>query len=395
MIQSLKQAVTEPRVPTGAKSSALEGEGADLLSVLANELEGQDFANELAASLADHTEVQPVQISAEELLRPSSSIQNLPQVVPETAGPKVFDPSLTKRVEKLIDPSAQVEIPAMTDAQVLELANSDAKGEFSQAVLKTPQVNQLQGRAPAIDFAKSEVDPQLMNMEDFVAQKNLSLKKNLQTNAYSMGPQKGKLPIETDLKSTEVITDISKLEGGQAKSVNSQQFILDMLKEQGSPKETDVQHVGKVFDMNQVKSSDANQVMAQITDYVVQAKAAKEPTVNMRLKHDELGLIDITVKKGVANDIAINIGAHSNDGKNFFNLNSKELFTHLSNAGISVSDIKVETPSQTAKSDFDMNNQNSSRGEQGRNFGSEQNQRRHDADRRRDLWALLNDKEAA
>jgi len=42
--------------------------------------------------------------------------------------------------------------------------------------LKTPQVQT--GRSPALDLAKSEIDPQLVNMEDFVSQKNLAVKKS-------------------------------------------------------------------------------------------------------------------------------------------------------------------------------------------------------------------------
>ena len=109
-------------------------------------------------------------------------------------------------------------------------------------------------------------------------------------------------------------------------------------------------------------------------------------------------MIDITVSRiGHANaeTLAINIGAHSTEGKNFFSQNSKDLFQHLTTAGINVQDLKVETPTQTAKNDFDFGSQ-SGRNQQGseKQFGSEQNQRRHDQERRQDLWKLLS-KEAA
>jgi tRNA U34 5-carboxymethylaminomethyl modifying enzyme MnmG/GidA len=119
----------------------------------------------------------------------------------------------------------------------------------------------------------------------------------------------------------------------------------------------------------------------------------------MRVNHEDLGLIDITVSRvgnGNADTLAINIGAHSLEGKNFFSQNSKELFTHLTTAGITVSDLKVETPTQTAKNDFDFGSQNGRQGQNGseKQFGSEQNQRRHEQERRQDLWKLLS-KEAA
>jgi hypothetical protein len=111
-----------------------------------------------------------------------------------------------------------------------------------------------------------------------------------------------------------------------------------------------------------------------------------------------LGMIDITVNKLAAgqDSIAINIATHSVDGKNFFQANSKDLFSHLTSSGLNVSDLKVETPSQTAKNDFDFGSQ-SGRGGAGqeKQFGSEQNQRRHESDRRQDLWNILKEQEAA
>jgi tRNA U34 5-carboxymethylaminomethyl modifying enzyme MnmG/GidA len=88
---------------------------------------------------------------------------------------------------------------------------------------------------------------------------------------------------------------------------------------------------------------------------------------------------------------------HTAEGKKFFQQNSKELFSHMNQAGINMSELKVDSPANTAKNEFDFNQQNSSRqGSEGKQqFGSESNQRRHDSDRRQDLWKLLADKEAA
>lgn len=364
-----------------------------------------EFASELEANLKGtegEVEVKPVQVSLEQVMElPSSLVQ--PTGTFETATPKVFDPGLTKGVEKLIQPATSGITPAaeITDAQVLEFASAatdvpvtELKTEIAQAMLKTPQVA-TQGRSPAIEFAVSEVDPQLLNNEDFVAQKNLITKKAAQ-NAYGMKTvpnQQDKAVLETGLNQTQIVKELAPVES----PVNAQQFILGMQAEKSfQPSET--QAAPKVFDMNNIKSSEPTEIMNQITDYVAQAKAAKEPTVNMRVNHDQLGMIDITVSKsGVNQDaIAVNIGTHSVDGKNFFQQNSKDLFSHLTTAGLNVSDLKVETPSQTAKNDFDFGSQSGRNGQQGseRQFGSEQNQRRQESERRQDLWKLLN-KEAA
>lgn len=365
----------------------------------AKEVEAKEFASELETSLSkNEAKVQPVQVTAEQTLElPSTLVQ--PKEI-ETTSPKVFDPELTKDVQKLIGPkTTEAQVAPLTDAEVLELANAkmdpeaqaEMKQEIAQALLKTPKVT---GRSPAIDFAKAEIDPQLLNNEDFVAQKNLVAKKMI-PNAYGMKtlPQNQKVALEAGLNQTQVVKEAT-----DASSMNSQQFLLNLGAEQQQlPQTQETQAAPKVFDMNNIKSTNTNEVMNQITDYVVQAKAAKEPTVTMRVNHEDLGMIDITVSKSGANHeaIAVNIGTHSMDGKNFFQQNSKDLFSHLTNAGLNVADLKVETPSQTAKNDFDFNSQ-SGKNQQGadKQFASEQNQRRHDSERRQDLWKLLN-KEAA
>lgn len=356
--------------------------------------EASEFEATLETSLSKHEpKVQLIQVSAEQTLDlPSSLVQ--PTSV-ETGSPKVFNPELTKGVEKLIAPkSTEVAVP-MTDAEVLKLAQGEMDAPVQDEVKTQLAValNKTQGRSPAIDFAKAEVDPQLLSNEDFLIQKNIVNKKPV-ANPYGMKAlpvEQQKAALEAGLKQTQVVSEATELT-----PVNSQEFILGLSAEQKPLQGQEVQ-TPKTFDMTNIKTTNANELMNQITDYVVQAKAAKEPTVNMRVAHEDLGVIDITVTKTGANQdaIAVNIGTHSIDGKNFFQQNSKELFSHLTNAGLNVSDLKVETPTQTAKNDFDFNSQ-SGRNQQGseKQFGSEQNQRRHESERRQDLWKLLN-KEAA
>jgi hypothetical protein len=368
-------------------------------------VEGEDFANELKASLfTEETtlNVKPVKVSPDQLI--------VPELEADAVGPKVFDPALTKGVDKIIQPQtteAGTPVP-LTDEQILKLAQGQAdpaisaevEGELSQAMLKTPQIQT--GRAPAVDMAKAEMDPQLVNMEDFVAQKNLAVKKSLNNaSPYGMtNKAAGKAGTDTGLNSTQTVNELgSKESSTSGSSMNSQQFILNAQADLGANAKVNEAAATKTFNMSNIKSENPNQIMTQISDYIVQAKAAKEPTVNMRVNHDELGIIDITVNKlGTAGQdaIAINIATHSVDGKNFFQTNSKDLFSHLTNSGLNVSDLKVETPNQTAKNDFDFGSQ-SGRGGAGqeRQFGSEQNQKRHDSDRRQDLWKLFQDKEAA
>jgi hypothetical protein len=400
MIQSSYKPTALPKAPAAperVKSSPKNEKSRDLESKLENE----DFKSELKAVIeSDEPKVKEVKVSADkELRKPSSLIsEENEESNPDSISPKVFDPSMTKDVQKLIGPeTTQVE---MTDEMVLKLAEGEKVTDVDLLVgeLKSELEAKATGRAPAIDFAEAEVDPELLNMEDFVAQKNLANKKVVTQNAYGMNPQASKIAMENGLKNSQIIKDTAGANSESAsQSMNSQQFILNMMSENKPTGSQEVAAPVKVFDMSAIKSESADKIMTQITDYIVQAKAAKEPTVTTRMNHDQLGLIDITVSKtGAVNAdaIAINIGTQSMDGKNFFQQNSKDLFTHLSNAGLNVADMKVETSSQTAKNDFDMNGQNQKGNSQEKQFGSESNQRRQDSQRREDLWKLLN-KEAA
>jgi hypothetical protein len=381
---------------------------------------------EIAATDSHEPKLKKVEVSSDKALRAPSSLINEETegaANSDTISPKFFDPELTKGVEKLIDPqtvkagegaSPEEVLKSLEASELQQLAememtaDAEISPEIAQALLKTPQVGEQveAGRAPAIEFAQAEIDPQLMSMEDFVAQKNLVQKKAMpQANAYGMkNPAMNKLMAETDLKQTQVVKDLGSLEGttaeGTGSSVNSQQFILNNLAEQSTGKavETHTAAPVKTFDMSHLKTTDAGKIMDQISDYIIQAKASKEPTVSMRMNHQELGMIDITVARaGVVNSdaVAINIGTHSIDGKNFFQQNSKDLFSHLTSAGIQVADMKVETAQNNAKSDFDFGQQSQKQSFSGeRQFGSEQNQRRHEQERRADLWKMFN-KEAA
>lgn len=432
MIQASHIKNIEPKAAVKAEGATKgKAKAADLESMLDN----ADFENELkAANAGEEAElkVQPVKVSVEQMLESPSKLIKLPEASPDAVAPKVFDPALTQGVESIVEPAtteaklpvdAQLKLVAqeqqapveLSHEQVIKLANgeiSEVEAEISQAMLKTPQVQEapaqapvVAGRSPALDMAKSEIDPQLMNMDDFVAQKNLAVKKNINnSSAYGM-PNKGAAnqkvaALETDLKSTQVVTELGAKSSESGSAMNSQQFILAAQADLNTNAQVnETQAPAKVFNMSNIKTDNPNAVMTQITDYIVQAKAAKEPTVNMRVNHEELGMIDIRVQKsGVGQEtIAINIGTHSADGKNFFQANSKDLFSHLTSTGLNVTDLKIETPAQTAKNDFDFGSQQGRGGQAGadKQFGSEQNQRRHDSSRRQELWDLLNNKEAA
>ena len=409
MIQSSYKPV-EPKAPESPKAPAKKNE----FHASSAPKEKSEFRQELKrASHQESSEpkVKAVKVSEEKSLRsPSSLVNENLEGNPESVSPKVFDPAMTKDVQTLIDPqTVQVEGEGMAPEEMLKaLMDIDAEAPVKEGdkelstELTQKLLNAKDGEAAPKELLAKEAGPELVSMEDFIAQKNMAAKKAMPQGAYGMkAPVTNKEAAEAGLKSTEVVKDISLLENANSgsSSMNSQQFILNSLAEQGSTSTQEASAPVKTFDMSQMKTASAEKIMTEISDYIAQAKAAKEPTVNLRVNHQDLGMLDITVMKtGTtqnAEAIAINIGAHTADGKSFFQQNSKDLFAHLSSAGISVTDMKVETASNSKQSDFDMGQQNqkhASSGEQ--QFGSESNQRRHEQNRREELWKMFN-KEAA
>ncbi len=413
MIQSSYKPV-ELKAPESPKAPAKKNE----FHARSAPKEKSEFRQELKKA-SDHDSSEPqvkaVKVSEDKSLRsPSSLVNENLEGNPESVSPKVFDPAMTKDVQNLIDPqTVQVEGEGMApdemlkalmdiegEAPVLEGAE-DLSPELTQKLLNTKE-GEAAPKALLAALTANEAGPELVSMEDFIAQKNMAAKKAMPQGAYGMkAPVANKEAAEAGLKSTEVVKDISLLENanGGSSSMNSQQFILNSLAEQGTSSTQETSAPVKTFDMSSLKTSSPDKIMTEISDYIAQAKLAKEPTVSLRMNHQDLGMIDITVMKtGTAQNaeaIAINIGAHTADGKNFFQQNSKDLFAHLSSAGISVTDMKVETATNSKQSEFDMSQQNQKHASSGeREFGSESNQRRHEQNRREELWKMFN-KESA
>jgi len=416
------KAAPAPKVSsTTVKSSA---PSAQKQQVSESKGEDNEFAQELEAASSDSKEVKnetpakdvlKAEVSAEENKsgKPEVKIENVdatallmstPAAVVEgesqEVAPSTFDPALTKGVEKLINPQAEVSTQApieLTQEQVLKIAEGqveEVKAEVAKTLAKNTPVTK-----EAVVTVKTSQEPQLMNLDDFVATKNAIKKPQVQQNAYGMvkPTMAQKEAAVAGLATTQMVKELPLAGEVKNEAINSQQFILNMMSEQnGTPRANEVAGAQKTLDLSQIKTQDSNGIMNQISDYIVQAKAAKEPTVNLRFNHEQLGIIDITVSKATqpgVDAVAINIGAHSVEGRSFFQTNSKDLFSHLNQAGVSVSDLKVERSFESQKNDFDMNHQ----GRQGsgdKQYASEQNQRRNEQDRRRELWELLNSEAA-
>lgn len=311
--------------------------------------------------------------------------------------PKLIDPALIKQVNEVVIPQGQgIE---QVQAQPVESTPTTLKDLLLQQQQQPATSGKLAGRSPAIDFAKSEVDPQLMGFEDFVAQKNAVTGKTIAPNAYGM-PIKNTLSAPLSTPKAEVAEKLLALESAPAPTQLSMpqnaQTVFGVeapLATAASANEAAPQKVFDLQNLSQAKNSNIETVISQVSDYIIQAKASKEPSVNMKVQHQDLGLLDITVNRGLNDAVTIAIGTQDLGAKTFLGQHREQLLTHLAQSGVTVADLKMEQSSGSQK-DMNQPGQQNFAG-QDRQFGSEQNQRREEQQRRHDLWELMREKEVA
>lgn len=150
----------------------------------------------------------------------------------------------------------------------------------------------------------------------------------------------------------------------------------------------------KVFDLGALnKTNNLDSVISQIQDYVMQAKAAKEPSAQMTFNHPELGDVDILVRKGAGDQVHIAIAHNSQEAAKFFKQHQGELLQSLQQSGVQVGEFKLE---QSSSSNTANQNNNSNNPEQNgkQQFANQQRsgheqQRKEDSHRREELWNLL------
>ncbi len=363
--------------------NAEDMEGLEEVVVEGEELTLEAKGEELAKALKLSGEIKP----AADMQAAPVSADDLMQVLNETPAiteptPKLLDPKLIKQVNEVVLPEGAEQVEA-TQLQLKDLLLQQ------QAPAKTA------GRSPAIDFDKAEVDTQLLNFEDFVAQKNTVKGKAVAPNAYGM-PAKTTMNAEQLMGEKAVAANEALVHGNAGATTQGQLAPAMMMEAPASDAlRTEVSAPSRTFNMQSMtKNQDVDSILTQVSDYIVQAKAAKEPTVQMRVQHQDLGMLDITVSRTANDMVSIVLGTQDNGAKMFLGQNRENLMSHLSQAGVNVSDLKMEQSSNTKDGSTGQNSQQG--GQPGeRQFGSQENQRREEQQRRHDLWEIIREKEVA
>jgi hypothetical protein len=245
----------------------------------------------------------------------------------------------------------------------------------------------------------------LLNLNDFMQKQSPTMKANAAKKAYkpvseSMFSQK----IEQDLPgvirksaNTEVTMKDVLLGNTQDPSQEqlAQQFNSNPAGEQLN-KLDKINSTTKVFDLNSMgKTSSTDEVIGKVQDYIIQSKVSNQPEVQVAFKHDDLGVVDLTVKKVNTNQLDIIIHTNKIEGSEFFAKNKMALLTNLSHSGVQVGDLKLESSAQSNNQNQDSSRQQSFAQSKGGNHNSESGQKDSDSRRREDLWNQHYEKEVA
>jgi hypothetical protein len=148
----------------------------------------------------------------------------------------------------------------------------------------------------------------------------------------------------------------------------------------------------KVVDLSNVQANDNSSLINQVSKLIERNNIKSAETMEVTVKHDDLGQFKIEVSKNAKTDqLDVRIISKEKAGHNFFVENEGQLAKSLSQSGIKLANIKVSLSSEnvftsnadTGKGSSESFSQNSKN--QNGQFGQGQNENT-DSQRRKHLW---------
>lgn len=280
-----------------------------------------------------------------------------------------------------------------------------AKSELQQFLTKNPKLKEQAAQKLAqtnVNIAKTEagVKPDakllqnnqgLVDLNHFMSKQSNSGKTRAVNSQYKNEQQSLITNKVFEQKNPDMGQSFSDSEGSSLGDMGQGPEQLLNLKAQNNSLQS-VQNSAKVFDLNALtKTGDVDVVINQIQDYIVQARAAKEPTAQMSFNHPELGDIDVLVQKVAGDKINVVIGHQGAEAGKFFQKHQGELVQTLQQSGIQVSEFKLESSSTNNNGNNQNNTDSNSKqfANQQQKTGDQQ-KREEDSHRREELWNLLN-----
>ncbi|MFT6069638.1 MAG: hypothetical protein ACJAT2_001086 [Bacteriovoracaceae bacterium] len=148
----------------------------------------------------------------------------------------------------------------------------------------------------------------------------------------------------------------------------------------------------KVIDLSNVQAGDKNSLIDQVSKLIEQNNIKSADTMDVTVKHDDLGQFKIEVSKNAnSGELDVRIISKERAGHNFFVENEAQLAKSLNQSGIKLANIKVSLSSEnvftsnadTGKDSSESFSQNSKN--QNGQYGQRDNEN-SDSQRRKHLW---------
>lgn len=199
-----------------------------------------------------------------------------------------------------------------------------------------------------------------------------------------------------DSKSKSAIDELRTpdLKVGAQLSAVKEDFIPIMQKpEQNQNQNLQTNTQAKVLDLSNINTSNTNEIIQKISDYIQQSQVANRDSLELTVKHDSLGQFNIQVSKahgGNNQAMDMQIVTTTAEGHEFFAKHEIGLMKNLSQAGIQLSDLKIVS-SGSESMNFSQNDrqsgQSQNNGQAPREFMSfDRGDSSGGSQRRRDLW---------
>lgn len=324
--------------------------------------------------------------------------------------PRIFNQDISRGVEEALGPQEQLQVRSDKNIHdiLLEKAPeiSQVKAESftpkeARAFQDVPPLKELTQKTNVMSDTKNIKEQALPLEEDIVFKPQQNNKVALKS--FQAHDTKQPSLIKNNLFEKQAIASQGEKGIVEELKIKEPKTLKDFLSE--SPRSLDYfengnneplvseSKAGSKLDLSQIDTKNTEKIISEIKDHILQIKTANEPTVNLKVQHNDLGHFDITVNKSSSEMININIESFSKEALDFFSTNKSDLISSLTQSGLNLGELKLESGGSKNNSSFSQSfaNQQGSQGQ----YQSDNNQRQQESERRQNLWDLLRDKEAA
>lgn len=214
-----------------------------------------------------------------------------------------------------------------------------------QSAEKKPVLTVINGRA---ELEQNNLPNKMMNLNAKNYGQGLNLINDpLIRNTTDLASKDSKKIKSNDLSVDELRTKDTKV-GAELASIR-QEAIPAVQNNKGNHGQAEMQtnENQKVLDLSNIHTSNTNEIIKKISDYVEQNQVANKQSLDLTVKHDSLGEFKIQVSKMPEsmnrgqNLIDMQITTSSKEGHDFFVKNEVSLMKNLNQAGINLSDLRV------------------------------------------------------